>query len=114
MAPSYTEQYLNYLAIDLLAELQNLEPTQLQINLMELFISKVAKDDAITLTKKLTNREMSCLYFAAIGKSIDETAQLLGIKQSTVKTYRKEIIRKLQCNNMTHAVFEGIRLGYVK
>lgn len=108
------DQYLNYLAIDLLAEMRNLNPTQSQINFMESLISTVAKEQQISFVKKLTNREISCLYCAAVGKSIHETAELLGIKQSTVKTYRKEIIRKLQCNNITHAVFEGMRVGYVK
>lgn len=107
-------QRINYLAIEFLERLGNRNPVQSQIDLMEALISKVAIEQKLSFDNKLTNREITCLLLAAKGRTSDETAQLLGIKASTVETYRKKIKRKLACTTMAQAVFEGIRYGYVQ
>ncbi len=63
--------------------------------------------------EKLTAREIECLYLAANGKSSEETAKLLHIGKTTVDTYRNEVKRKLNAINITHAVFEAIKFGYI-
>lgn len=67
-----------------------------------------------SILNELTERERSCLLLAASGKTSNETANLLGIKASTVETYRKNIKEKLACNTIAQAVFEGLRCGYFK
>jgi DNA-binding CsgD family transcriptional regulator len=62
---------------------------------------------------KLTEREVECLYWAANGKSSHETAVILKIKPSTVEEYRKKIKKKLNCNNLVQAVYEGVKRGYI-
>ncbi|HEV2614170.1 MAG TPA: helix-turn-helix transcriptional regulator [Gammaproteobacteria bacterium] len=58
---------------------------------------------------RLAKKEISCLYWAAQGKSSEETAILLHLSKNTVETYRKRIKTKLNCRNMAHAVHKGIR-----
>lgn len=82
-------------------------------NLSSSLVSKLIIERNISFSHRLTKREVNCLVLAARGKTSSETAKLLGIKPSTVETHRKEIKRKLECQNMAHAVFEGILLGYV-
>ena len=45
---------------------------------------------------KLTEREIECLYWAANGKSSEETAVILKIKPSTVEEYRKKNKEKIK------------------
>lgn len=63
--------------------------------------------------EKLTARELECLYMAANGKSSDETASLLNISKATIESYRNEARRKLSAVNITNAVFEAIKHGYI-
>lgn len=63
--------------------------------------------------KQLTEREIECLYWAAHGKSSDETAMILQIKKYTVEDYRKNIKKKLNCSTLAHAVYEGVKRGYI-
>lgn len=109
-----TAQYVNYLAIDLLEILGNKQPDQQQIDLMENLISHVAVTHRISFDRRLTGREISCLYLSAKGKTAPETARLLGVKPSTITSHRKEILRKLACNNMAAAVFKGMQCGYLQ
>lgn len=108
------EQTINYLAIELLDLFGNDDPTQQQIDLAESMLSKVAIEQRLLFNRKLTKREIACLLLAAMGKTSLETAKLLNIKKSTVETYRSEIRRKLKCSNLTHAVFKGMRYGYLR
>lgn len=62
---------------------------------------------------KLTEREIECLYWAANGKSSSETAIILKIKSSTVEEYRRQIKKKLNCNNLVQAIYEGVKQGYI-
>lgn len=61
----------------------------------------------------LTEREIECLYWAANGKSSEETAVILQIKSSTVDDYRMQIKKKLNCNNLVQAVYEAVKQGYI-
>ncbi len=103
------EQQLNYLSIDLLEKLGNRCPSQVQIDLMESLLNIATQDYRLTVDRQLTPREVSCLFLAAKGYTSDETARLLNIKASTVNTHRREIIRKLSADNITHAVFTGLQ-----
>ncbi len=106
-------QTSNLLAIDLLEYFGNNKPTQQQIDMMESILSKITIQRNILFNMQLSSREKSCLYFCALGNTSTEIAKVLKIKTSTVETYKKGIIRKLACKNMTHAVLKGLQLGYV-
>lgn len=58
---------------------------------------------------KLTRREKECLYWAAMGKSSEETAIILRLKKETVRFYRKKIMTKLNCINMAQAIYDAIK-----
>jgi DNA-binding CsgD family transcriptional regulator len=52
----------------------------------------------------LAPREKEVLLWAAQGKSAWETAQVLGLSETTVKFYIKNACARLQVRNKTHAV----------
>lgn len=108
------EQNSNFWAIEYLALLGNENPTQKQVDLMEMLIAKVSVEQKLSFDQRLSGKEKNCLLLAAAGKNTEETAKLLKLKQNTVKKYRLYIMRKLKCNNIAHAVFEGIRYGYLE
>lgn len=62
---------------------------------------------------KLSPREQEVLRWATAGKSNWEVAQILNISERTVKFHLRNIYRKLEVNNRSHAVAEAIRLGAV-
>ncbi len=104
---------LNYTAIRLLEEFGNNIPTQRQIDLMERLLSSVCIDRRLLLNNSLSEQEKACLYWAARGMSSAETAKLMNIAESTVDTHRHKVKRKLRCKSIAHAVFEGLRFGYI-
>ncbi len=61
----------------------------------------------------LSNREVEVLRWAAEGKSVWETAQILGISDHSVKTYLQKCQRKLKGVNKLHAVVTAMRLGAI-
>jgi len=107
-------QYINYLSIDLLEKLGNTTPAQPQIDLMHSILSKVSLTHHLSFDHKLSEREIGCLYWAAMGKTSKETAKLLDIQANTVEHYRKAIKRKLLCRSMAEAVFKGMCFGYMQ
>ena len=60
-----------------------------------------------------SSREQEVLRWATAGKSNWEVAQILNISERTVKFHLRNIYRKLEVNNRSHAVAEAIRLGAV-
>lgn len=104
---------LNYLAVRLLEELGNYTPNQNQIDLLERVLASSCIDRRLVFDKNLTAMEKACLFWAAKGMTSEETAELLKVAVSTVETHRSKIKRKLQCRNITQAVFEGLRYGYI-
>lgn len=59
----------------------------------------------------LPPREIECLFWASRGKSINETAIILGLSSHTIDAYRKSAIKRLEAKNITHAVFIAICHG---
>ena len=100
-----------YFSRDVLEFLGNLRPTQEQIFFVEKFLHTHSVMINKNISTALTPREKACLLLAAYGNSTDEISVILKIKPTTVCTYRKEILRKLDCKNMAHAVFSGIHAG---
>ena len=61
----------------------------------------------------LTERELGILQVLAEGKSTKEVAETVFLSEETVKTYLKQIFRKLGVRDRTEAVAEGFRRGLV-
>lgn len=61
--------------------------------------------------KKVSARELQAAQLAKEGFSIVEAADQMGIKPSTVSTYRCRILDKLGCRTMTEAVVSLIEAG---
>lgn len=89
----------------------NKRPTPRQLMLMKDLLFHVWLQRDLTLVPKLSKREKQCLYYASQGKTIEETALLLGLHEATVETYRKQVVVKLDCRNMYQAISVGIRYG---
>lgn len=52
----------------------------------------------------LSQRQLDCLRWAALGKTNDEIAELIGRSVETVRFHLKKSARTLNANNRTHAV----------
>jgi DNA-binding CsgD family transcriptional regulator len=61
----------------------------------------------------LTPREEDTLKCIAKGYSNKETAASLGVSVSTIRTHLEHIYAKMEVNNRTEAVTEGIKIGIV-
>lgn len=62
---------------------------------------------------KLTGREKEVISWAARGKTVADTAQILGISPETVEGFIKQALRKLDASNKTHGVAKSIALGII-
>jgi DNA-binding CsgD family transcriptional regulator len=62
---------------------------------------------------KLTGREKEVIAWAARGKTVVDTAQILGISPETVEGFIKQALRKLDASNKTHGVAKSIALGII-
>jgi RNA polymerase sigma factor (sigma-70 family) len=63
---------------------------------------------------ELPQRELETLEGAAAGEQSAQTAERLGISDHTVKGYRKNVIRRLEAENISHAVAIGYQRGILK
>ncbi len=97
------------LAKSFLNELGNPTPNSNQLSKMESMIATFTFLRKSEFDNKLSAREVHCLVLAAQGKTTSEIAELLKIKEPTVSTHRREILRKLNCKTMAHAVFQSMR-----
>ena len=60
----------------------------------------------------LSNRELECLAWSAMGKSVDEIGLILFLSPETVRIYLKRINKKLRAQNRAHAVAKAMALGF--
>lgn len=60
---------------------------------------------------QLTSRELQCLSLIAKGMTIKKIAEFLHLSSETVNTHAKSIRHKMNCVNITEAVFKAVRLG---
>jgi DNA-binding NarL/FixJ family response regulator len=61
----------------------------------------------------LSDRELTVLQELSHGKSTREVAEHIHVSEETVKTYLKQIFRKLSVHDRTEAVAEAFRRGLV-
>ncbi|MBM6594591.1 helix-turn-helix transcriptional regulator [Microvirga pudoricolor] len=65
------------------------------------------------ITPGLTDRERDMLAWAARGKTVADTADILKISEETVETHIRNAMRKLDASNKTHAVAKAIYLSLI-
>jgi DNA-binding CsgD family transcriptional regulator len=59
----------------------------------------------------ITPREQDCLFWTAQGQTAEDIAALLDVSTETVRKHLKNVSRKLDARNKTHAVVLAHRLG---
>lgn len=62
---------------------------------------------------RLSARERDCLQWAAVGKTTQEIADLMGLADDTVNEYFASARRKLRAANRTQAVVRAISVGLI-
>lgn len=65
------------------------------------------------LKEVLTSRELEVIKELAIGKPVKSIADHLNVSEHTVKTHKKNIFRKVDCNNATHLVTMCLAEGLI-
>ncbi len=63
--------------------------------------------------KPLSERQASCLHWAAIGKTSWETARILGVSESTVNFHLGNACDKLGVRGRRAAVVMALKLGLI-
>lgn len=61
--------------------------------------------------KPLSEREIDCLHWAAVGKTSWETATILGVSERTVNFHLSNACGKLHVHNRRAAVAVALRRG---
>ena len=64
--------------------------------------------------KRLSPRERQVLKLVVEGRTSKEIARLIGIKPSSIDTYRSRIMAKLEINDIPSLVRFAIRHGVIK
>ncbi|MDQ3877073.1 MAG: response regulator transcription factor [Actinomycetota bacterium] len=78
-------------------------------NVTEGIFGRIGKRDP----RALSDRELEVLQELSHGRSTREVAEHLHVSEETVKTYLKQIFRKLDVRDRTEAVAEAFRRGLV-
>ena len=104
----------NFLAIKILEKVGVAEPSEQAINVLEAALSHAVIKSNVIYDYRLKMKERACLFWAAKGKTIKETAEIMNSESSEIEACRKTIKRKLRASSIAQAVFEGIRFGYIQ
>lgn len=79
----------------------------------EHFNPDLANAEPNTVFHELTEREQEILTLVAKGFSAKQIADNLNLSEHTVKTHRKNILKKCRCNNTAELVAESMIAGLV-
>lgn len=77
-------------------------------DLMYYKIKSILDREIMGRQNKLTSRQTECLLWAAKGKTIWETAQILGLSEFTVREHLKTAMEKLNAKNKVEAIAKSI------
>lgn len=75
---------------------------------------KEKKQDARGQGAIFTPRENEVLYWASMGKTYAETAEIIGLSVSTVKFHIKNVVTKLGVSNARQAIRLGVELDLIR
>ncbi len=62
---------------------------------------------------RLSAREKECLQWSAAGKTVQDTAAILGIRERTVRFHHDNARRKLDATNTRHAAAKAMQSGLI-
>jgi DNA-binding NarL/FixJ family response regulator len=65
------------------------------------------------LFNPLTGKELLCIYYAACGKEVKETAIALRVSESFIKQLRASAFYKLRAKKVGRALTNAMRYGYL-
>jgi DNA-binding NarL/FixJ family response regulator len=68
---------------------------------------------SIILSPPLSDSEVELMYDAACGEKSKKSAKLLNSNSGNIRKKRSIIFRKLQVENIGHAIYRLTRLGYL-
>lgn len=105
---------LNTVASNVLKKLGCEDATKERIEIVKKLLLTAAIQCEIEFADCLTEKEAICLLLAAKGQTLQESAKLLGVKETTVITHRRNIQQKLECRNITEAAVKGMYFRYIK
>jgi len=71
-------------------------------------------DSSRSELERLSDRELQVFKLLAVGKTIQEIAEMLGISPRTVETHKSRIMDKMGLKNIAELVRTAIRLEIVK
>ncbi len=80
-------------------------------------IYKAVNSPAISIlsaTVKLTQRELECLHWAALGKTNEEIGMILSVTKRTVVFHLQNAATKLETSNRYHTVARAISKGLIE
>ena len=101
----FAQRYLAYLG--------NYSPNKTQLTEMMDLLSHVWLRNLVTLDTRLTDIEKQCLYLFSQGKTVLQVAEFCSLSERQMHRYKENILRELNCQNMTQAVVLGIRYGEI-
>jgi DNA-binding NarL/FixJ family response regulator len=70
-------------------------------------------DPNVPLHERLSSREYQVLGMIAIGKTVGEIAQTLGLSAKTISTYRSRILEKMKMQKNAELTHYAVRQGLV-
>lgn len=104
----------SYLALSEIAASLNDEALSDKIASVELRLRALTAPQSPDVpTSPLSQRETTVLSYVAVGCSNAEIAQRMTLSAETVKTYMRNIMRKLGVGSRHEAVVEGRRQGFI-
>jgi DNA-binding CsgD family transcriptional regulator len=77
------------------------------------YVKVMARSRWIPSDVKLSKREIECLRWAAVGKTDNEVALILGRSCATIRFHIHNAALKLNAVNRSQAVFKASQLGYL-
>jgi len=72
------------------------------------------KNTKTTAFEELSPRERQVLKFVVEGRTSKEIAAIVGVKPSSIDTYRSRVMAKLEVNDVPSLVRLAIRHGLIK
>lgn len=72
-----------------------------------------ANPERDSLLSRLSPREVQVLTFIVDGKTAREIAKVIGVKPTSIQTYRARIMTKLGARNIVDLVRLSIRIGLI-
>jgi DNA-binding CsgD family transcriptional regulator len=105
------QRYFAMLSANVAGKMQTEAVMAAQLNCCYVLSEMAASSPVPDLPNPLSDRERECLFWAAEGKTTDETALILDVSNNTVNGYIQQAIRKLAAPNRAKAIAIAVRNG---